>query len=58
MAAEAELKCQNPALSVVGKDGIELEGKLQDSSPFAEVLHEAEQECCTSELCDAGRTVC
>lgn len=44
VAAGAELKCQNPALSAVGKGGIELEGKLQDSSPFAEVLHEAEQE--------------
>lgn len=44
VAAGAELKCQNPALSAVGKGGIELEGKLQDSSPFAEVLHEAQQE--------------
>lgn len=43
MATGAELKRQNPAMSVVGKDGIELEGKLQDRSPFAEGFHEAEQ---------------
>lgn len=43
MVAGTELECQNPAMSFVGKDGIRLEGKLQDSSPFAEGLHEAEQ---------------
>lgn len=44
MAAGAELKCQNPAMSVVGKDGIKLEGKVLDRSPFSEVLHKGEQE--------------
>lgn len=43
MEPGAELKCQNPAMNVIGKDGIELEGKLQDTSPFAEGLQEAEQ---------------
>ena len=43
MATGAELECQNPAMSIVGKDRIRPEGKLQDSSPFAEGLHEAEQ---------------
>lgn len=32
-----------PAMSFIGKDGVRLEGKLQDSDPRAEGLHEAEQ---------------
>lgn len=43
MASEAELDCQNPDMSFVGKGGIRQEGKLQDNCPFAEGLHEAEQ---------------
>lgn len=39
----AKLQCQNPAMNVVGKDGIRLERKLQDSNSFAESLHETEQ---------------
>ena len=36
MAAGAELEYQNPAMSFVGKDGVRLEGNLQDSGPWAE----------------------
>lgn len=56
-----ELECQNPATSIVGEDGIRPEGKLQDSSPFAEGLQEAEQnsknDAC-QQLSYTGRAAC